>query len=43
MCKDFVREVTVKEHGVGVGMYSESHLTKIKIQPPLKEREKEAS
>ena len=36
-------EVPVKEHGVGVAMYSESHQTKIQICHPVKEREEEAS
>lgn len=36
-------EVPVKEHGVGVAMYSESHQTKIQTCHPVKEREEEAS
>ena len=38
-----VGEITVKEHGAGVKMDSESYQTKIQTQSPVKEREEEAS
>lgn len=38
-----VGEITVREHGAGVKMESESYQIKIQIQSPVKEREEEAS
>lgn len=43
MCKSQVGEITVREHGAGVKMESESYQIKIQIQSPVKERRRISS